>query len=155
MDQQTVDKVLAILREGASAATGAAKEGFTMICQHKSAEAFAQLASMVMAIILFASLLIYALRRFSNPRRVLVTKRLNWFQACGLRESSWGPGDDKGQTKVFQEEVTEDAEAWGVASVMSGILLAIALVLAFIAGPSIYADMRYPQGAVIRSIVNR
>lgn len=126
MDQQTVDKVLQVLREGASAASGAAKEGFQQVCAYKATVAGANIAAGFVVMVLFVLIFVF-----------LVKKTIN----------EWGHGGF-----IYKNDLET---LFMVLYLVSGTV-AIILVISFVVNfPQQYATMKNPAGAVIQDIIRR
>lgn len=160
MDQATVDKVLQVLREGATAATGAAKEGFTELCKYKSSVASAELVTAAIMSIVSAvafGIAIRAAYKLTSGKRIRKFKG-TWYTAPRFLEHLWKDELDKfavKETEYTQEESLENHPGYLVALFATGAVFIISVsVLAFV-GPELFATWKNPAGAVISDIVRR
>lgn len=152
-NQEVVDKVLAVLREGASAATGAAKEGFVQLCQFESSKALSGLAILAMVIIASAISLIAAARSIANMNKGM--KDYTYYTCPNQYNKMW-------QNKLHNEVISlpradtlEDHPLTAVWAVVSAVILVVSMLVLSLCGPELYATYRNPAGAVIAKILPR
>lgn len=151
--QEVVDKVIALLRDGASAATGAAKDGFILICQYKSSEAVASLMVLVLLLIASTISLIMAARHIKGMTQGL--RPYTYYNCPSRYNSKWKDRDSNEVMHLPSDETLEEHPGVIVWIVVSGVALGIAIIFMSIAGPTLYATFRNPQGAVLTELISR